>query len=1124
MKKAITNNRKFVDFLCKRIENVKFILIWSMVLVSIPIWADTPTISITQKLDHRNSTMVDVFKLIEEETGYVFFYPEEIQSELNKKVTPVKTTGSIEEILNPLFEKSSLTYQINGTQVVVKRKSIVTSAASSMQQQKRKITGSVVDASKEPLIGVSIAVKGTTQGTVTDVDGNFAIDNLSDDAVLVISYVGYVTQEVALKNQKHIAVTLKEDTQVLDDVVIIGYGSSSTRKVNNAVTKVATETIKNMSVSNMASALSGLGRGLIVKQSGGGPGWDIPTISIRGGGEPLYVIDGIISTKNDFARLSSNDVEDITLLKDAGATAVYGSRAADGVVLVTTKNPRESKISYSNNFSWATPTVNPDRMDSYEYVTFCNRIADATGVARPYSDEVVAKYLSGTDPNYTSTIYWDEVFKNYAPSQRHNLTLQGVEKTIKYVLSLNYQTNKSKYKVSDAHYQDVYSVLGKIGKQYEEIGVKIDAKLAGTIRDYKSTSFDYWTIFGHTGKKLPILNPFNSKGHYKQIDGIYNPFYLTDPANGYQRIKDNVFTGTFTATWDLPWVKGLQIGFTGNYDINFTHNKNFKSLQPFYDDNDQPIYQEKPSLSESKNNYNTWTIQAYANYKKKIDEHSLEASLYYEAYEYKSWYLSASRKDYTSDVIDQLFFGPQAGLTNSGSADESARLGYIGRLSYDYNDKYMISGSFRYDASERFRPEDRWGFFPSVSLGWRISKEPFAESLFEKLKISNLKLRFSYGQTGNDSISRFAYLSTYSVTDKRYYMGNEWVSGIYSNGLPAGDISWYKQVSYNAGIDLDLFDSRLKLAGDGFYYRTTGFLGSPQVDYTVPLGFSLPQINSGAKRRGGYELSADWKDKIGNDFEYTIGANFTHFGETWENNPSESETTTMNPYLRTNHTDAYYFTHGYKSNGYYSSMDDVLGSPRLNGEVEMLPGDLKYIDANGDGKIDSDDYRKIGKWTFPTSYLGFNLGLSYKGFYMSALFQGAFNFSMMSYENFRFERGAAGQTINKFTDVWTPENTDARFPRTNLNSGRSINNQTTDFWLLRGDYVRLKNLEIGYDLKRSVLKNVRFIKGFNVFFNSTNLFTIAPDLMGLVDPESTNFSTDSYPVDKTYSFGVNIDF
>lgn len=1129
MKKNDHNSRRMLDHLSKRVETVKFMLVLLGCLAGFPICAENTTISIMQQLEHRETTIIDIFKLIETETDYVFLYSEEIRSELGKRVIPSKTSGSIEEILNPLFASTPLTYQVNDKQVVVKRKSIPAPSFPGTQQQKRIITGIVVDTFKEPLIGVSVAVKGTKKGAVTDAEGHFEIENLPENAILVISYVGYITQEIPLKEMKHIAITLREDTQMLDDVVIIGYGASSARKVNNAVTKVSTETIKNMSVSNMASALSGLGRGLIIKQTGGGPGWDIPTVSIRGGGEPLYVIDGIISTKNDFARLSSSDVEDITLLKDAGATAVYGSRAADGVVLVTTKNPKGNKISYSNNFSWATPTVNPGRMNSYEYVSFCNKIADATGVARPYTDDAVANYLSGTDPNYGSTIYWDEVFKSYAPSQRHNLTLQGVEETVKYVLSLNYQTAKSKYRVSDAHYQDIYSVLGKIGKHYKEIGIKIDAKLAATIRDYKSTPFDYGTIFGHTNKKLPILNPFNSQGHYKQIDGIYNPFYLVDPANGYQRIKDNVFTGTVTASWDLPWIEGLQVGLTGNYGINFSHNKNFKSLQPFYDDNDQPIYQEKPSLSESKNNYNNWTIQTYINYKKKIDEHNLEAALYYEAYEYKSWDLSASRKDYTSDVIDQLFFGPQAGLTNSGSANESARLAYIGRLAYDYNDKYLISGSFRYDASERFRPEDRWGLFPSVSLGWRISKESFTESLFEKLKISNLKLRFSYGQTGNDAISRFAYLSTYSVTDKRYYMGNEWVSGIYSNGLPAGDISWYKQISYNAGIDLDLFDSRLKLVGDGFYYRTSGFLGSPKVDYTVPLGFSLPQINSGAQRRGGYELSADWKDKIGTDFEYMVGANFTHFGQLWENNPSESLTTTMNPYLRTNHVDAYYYTHGYKTDGYYTSMEDVLGNPRLNGQVEMLPGDLKYIDTNGDGKIDSDDKRKIGKWTFPTSYLGFNMGIAYKGFYVSALFQGAFNFSMISQENFRFERGAAGQTVSELTDVWTPENTNARFPRTNLNSGRSLNfNQgdgsVADFWLRRGDYVRLKNLEIGYDLKKSVLKNVNFIKGFNVFFNGTNLFTIAPDLMGLVDPESSNFYMDSYPIDKTYSFGVNIDF
>ena len=1082
-------------------------------------------------INKTNSSIINILKELEEKSEFTFFFNDNQVNALKKTSINAKN-ASLEEILDEILKNTGYEYRIIDRQVLIKASnpdSETTQLFTSLQQIKKLITGIVVDEIGESIVGVNVVEKGTTNGVVTNVEGKFSI-SATEGSILRISFIGYLEQEVEIKDQNNLRIILREDLQRIDEVIVIGYGSSSTRKINTAASKIETETIKNMAVSNMASALSGLGRGLILKHTSGGPGWDIPDISIRGGGDPLYVIDGIISTKNDFARLSTNDVEDVTLLKDAGASAVYGSRAANGVILITTKNPNSNKISYSNNFSWGAPTVNPDHMDSYEYVSFCNRIANAYGVPQPYSDDVVEKYRLGNDPDYTSTIYYDEVFKKYSSTQRHNLTLQGKEESINYVLSLNYQTAKSKYLISDSHYQDVYSVMGKIGKEYKKLGIKINAKLGATIRDYKTTPFSYYYIFIHANTKLPILNPFNSQGNYKQIDGIYNPYYMVDPANGYERLKDNVFTNTVSATWDLPWVKGLQFGITGNYGISFFHNKSFTSLQPFYDDNDLPIYQEKPSLSESKNNWNNWTIQAHVNYKKQIDKHSFDAALYYEAYEYKQWNLSASRKDYTSDVIDQLFFGAQAGLTNSGSADESARLSYIGRGSYDYNDKYFVSGSFRYDASERFRPEDRWGFFPSFSLGWRISKEPFTEALFEKFRISNLKLRFSYGQVGNDNIARFAYLSTYNVADKRYYLGNEWVSGIYSNGLPAGDISWYKQENYNGGIDIDFFNNRLKFVADAFYYRTSGFLRSPQVDYTVPLGFSLPQINSGSQRRGGFELAADWKEKTTSGIEYSFGANFTYFEQLWEDNPGESMTTTMNPYSRTNHQNSNYYTIGYQSEGYYTSMDEILNHPRLNGQVEMLPGDLKFIDANGDGKIDSYDKRRIGKSTFPNTYFGVNMSFAYKGFYVNALFQGAFNYSMTMDQIYRFERGASSQTLKKMTDIWTPDNTDARFPRANLNSGRGINyNQGdgsfADFWLVRGDYVRLRNVEIGYDLKRSLMKRVTFVEGINIFFNGTNLFTIAPQLMGLADPENLSaINASTYPIEKTFSLGVNIDF
>lgn len=991
-----------------------------------------------------------------------------------------------------------------------------------MKAQSVKITGTVVDRYGEPLPGVTVLILNSGTGTITDVQGDFSLTDIPDDAVLQFSFVGMRTVEVDVSGRSIINVTLEEETIGLEEIVAIGYGSQSLRKVVTSISNVDATKIKNSSYTNMGSALSGLSPGVILQQSGGGPGWDLPSISIRGGGEPLYVIDGIISSKNEFVRMNPVDIQNISILKDAGATAIYGSRAANGVILVSTRESTGSKISYSNNFSWGTFANNPEMLNAYEYVNFFNKAAEVAGGSL-YPEDEVQKWREGSEPGYKSTKYWEEVLKKYSFNQRHNLTLQGRELNTNYLISLSAQDQGSHYFFDNTHYQNVYSILSKVGKYYEEINLHFDAKITGTFRDHKTMPWDYYYMIMHAHTKLPTLQPFNSFGNYMQIDGIFNPFYMQDPANGYHLSKDRNMSFVGSLKWDVPFVQNLNVMITGNYEHGFYHNKRFTSLQPFYTEDDQPIYQEKPSLEESKNNYRNYTMQGSLNYKNTFDKHSVDASLIYEEYEYVIWNLAASRRDFMSENLDNLSFGSQVGLSNSGTMDESARMGYIGRIMYDFNDKYFITGSFRYDASERFRKEDRWGFFPSIGLGWRISKEKGILELLSKVMINNLKFRLSYGEVGNDNIARFAYLSTYGVIDKRYFLGNEWLNGIYDNGLPAGEISWYTQTNYNGGVDISLLDDRLNATFDVFFYRTHGYLASPAADYIVPLGTSLPQINKGSQRRGGYEFDINWNDKF-SDFNYNIGVNFTHYESFWEENPGEDIATLKNPYVRSTYQ-SNYFTHGYISNGYYLSMEDVINSPRLHGQVDLLPGDLKYFDANGDGKIDSDDRRKIGQGTFPKYNMGLNLSGNFKGFNLGIIVQGATDFDIEMLQMYKFERGASSVTRKELTDIWTPDNPNARWPRANLTNGRLANYQTTDYWILDASYVRLKNLEIGYDFKQLAFSRTNILQSLYVYFNATNLITFAPGLNNLYDPEdgsTGNFG--NYPVQKTFSFGVNIEF
>ena len=1089
-----------------------FIVLITFLHVSANVYSQQTDITISRD----NGTVRELLRDIEDQSGFFFLYKnEEIDTDRRVNINPEDYT--IENILTRMFKDTGVKYEIHNRQIVL------SNGEEKTVLQKRTIRGTVKDKTGGVLPGVSVVVQGTTEGTITDFDGKFELGNVSNETTLVFSFVGMKTMEIVVGNQSVLSIVLEEDEIGLEEIIAIGYGSKSKRKVLNSISKVDVEKLENASYSNMGQALAGVSPGVILKQSGGGPGNDVPSISIRGGGDPLYVIDGVTSTKNDYANLSPNDIQDISILKDAGASAIYGARAANGVVLVTTKKAEGNSISYSNLFSTSTPALKPDFLSSYDYASFNNEIAGMYGISNPWTDDELQKFKDGTDPDYPNTNWWNTVLKP-APSQRHNLSMSGKEKTIDYLFSLSYQKQGSGYKSSDAHSLKKYNILSKVGKSYDELGLKLDLTIRSTFTDYEDVPFSYWFIFGHVNNTLPYRKPYDEQGRYLAINSTNNPAYETDPANGYNNSWTRYFNGITNVTWDVPWVKGVQLGVMTNYNLNFYKSKQWRTLQPVYSNAGDKNDQEAPKLTESRTAARNYTFQSFVKYKRSFGDHNLDGSFYYEEVEGYYSNLSASRRDYVSGAIDYLFAGPQDGLTNTGSGDEYARRGYIGRLGYDYKDKYLLSASFRYDGSERFRKEDRWGFFPSIGLGWRMSDENFFRNLVPESVINNMKLRLSYGETGNESVARFAFLSTFQPVEKRYYWGGSWIGGFRDNGLPAGDITWYKQKSYNLGVETDFLNNRLKTAFDAFYYRTTGFLASPEDIYTTPLGTGLPKINYGARRRGGYELNLEWKDKIKGELEYSLGFNLTYYEKFWELKPNESESSLKNPRTRETY-DSNSTGTGYRSLGYYSSNQDVMNNPRRAGSVDLLPGDLKYKDLNGDGRINGDDVERIGKGGTPDYYYGVNLGASYRGFYMSAVIQGASNFDMWLNGRYSYDDGGADLlTVKPQTDVWTPNNTNARFPRINPTGKRSNNvDPTSDAWLLTLSYVRLKNIELGYNLKIKQLQRLG-VKDFRVFVSGTNLLTYAPKVDGLFDPEASDGYGYGYPVEKVMSIGLNVKF
>ena len=556
---------------------------------------------------------------------------------------------------------------------------------------------------------------------------------------------------------------------------------------------------------------------------------------------------------------------------------------------------------------------------------------------------------------------------------------------------------------------------------------------------------------------------------------------------------------------------------------------------------DGSLYQSsvKPSMDVKSGYSRIFDMEFKAAYLKTFGKHTLDATFVYTQRKGFSEFVSAGRKNYISTSMDQLFAGSVDGLTNDGSAAESASMGYVGRLKYDYLSKYIIEFSGRYDGNDNFHPDKRWGFFPAVSAVWMISDENFMQKLNDKNILNSLKLRASYGETGiSDGVTRFGYMALYNQgAMKEYYNAGNILNVTFSEGNLVNPLAltWYTRKSFNVGFDFASLNNRLEGSLDYFYYKTSGYLMSPNNIYATTLGKPLPEITSGSKhRRAGFELNLRYKEKRGNWY-YEIGGNISYYNQLWEQLDSEDLATLKNPYTRQTHEKDYFYSM-YLSDGLFQNKEQILNSPRPLPSTETSMGDIKYIDANGDGKIDSNDMRRVGQPSMPHLNYGFDFRVEYKGWSLSALFQGTGDRYIAMGQ--QMQRGDYASVITKFqADYWTPENTDARFPRvTKAGYPNGENNAlVTDFFNMNAKYFRLKNLQISYNLKRDLLKNCNFIQGCRITLSGTNLFTVS-DVLDFTDPEAKMIEPDkieknlrsisgaSYPVFRTYSLGLNVEF
>ncbi|WP_084153064.1 SusC/RagA family TonB-linked outer membrane protein [Pedobacter jeongneungensis] len=1000
-------------------------------------------------------------------------------------------------------------------------------SALAFSQDKTIVKGTVRNAEQQPLAGVNVGVIGQNVATTTNKDGQFSIQIPKPaGAKLRFSLVGYTTIEIAANSEQGFNITLKEDEKnALNDVVVVGFGTTSIRKNTTSVSTLNTESIKNVPVGDMGSALQGRIAGVIVQQGSAEPGQNGASISIRGNGEPLYIIDGFVSNRQRFLTLNKAEIKSLTVLKDAASTAVYGMNAGNGVVVITTKQGEAGQLSfdYQNNFAFNTPSYPVKRMNAFEYATALNNLYQALGQGiNAFKTPAEMTEISNNLSNYTN---WEnELLRNYAPQKEHTISVNGGTDRLKFFGSLNTLGQEGIMKFNSLDYNR-YNYRSNVSSYFDKIGLTVELNINGSILDEKYPPASAATIYSRLRDRNPFEKPFTADGNISnQFD---NPaLQLKSP--GYIKLRTVYNQVAGALNWAVPKVKGLTFGFNGNYNLTTQDRVDWIQTATYYDDQGNATKEDPANIGISRSSYMTsqYDFNFRADYKTSfLNKHNVEATLVHTRQHYYTNSLTAASRGFNTTEIKQIQKGDATLITASNTEGEQAWMGYVGRLHYDYDRKYMVEFAGRYDGSDNFPDGKRWGFFPSVSGGWAISEEKFFEGIKSKKVLNYLKLRASYGQIGVNDLDHYlySYLPTYDYNSNAYVVDGKLQNSVTPGPTPSVNITWYDRTKYDAGIDFFMFGSKLEGTVDYFFETTKGFLSPDVFRYTDPIGYALPLVVSKAEDRiEGLDGSLKYNTKIGR-VNFNAGFNFTYY-RSIAFKTNEDSITLANPRLRSQGNEKFYVGTGYIGAKFYTNPQDILNSPKRITSRDLRPGDLQYQDVNGDGKIDGQDQARYGHNTSPTFVFGIDLGASYKGFAVAATIQGT-GARQTYFSNVAM--GSEGERRLDFAfqnDNWTPNNPNATMPRAGNASLNDNNNYaSSDFWARNSNYIRLKSATISYDFKYSILDKQNWLRNLVVFASGVNLFAVGPSVK-YGDPEANNFDGYSYPMMRTYSAGLQLGF
>ncbi len=998
--------------------------------------------------------------------------------------------------------------------------------------QNHKVTGVVSATSGESVIGAGVLIDGTSTGVTTDVDGRYTID-VPDNAVLVFSSIGYKTLKVKVDGRAKVDVTLENDNQLLEEAVAVGYGNQSKLTLTGSVTQTTgTELVKNSSV-NLSQGLAGRLSGVIVNNRSGEPGADDATMFIRGrstlgNNSPLIIIDGVPGRGDEFSRLTGEEIESINVLKDASG-AIYGARSANGVILVTTKRGKlgeAPKVTFTYDLGLQQPTRMVKMADAVLYTTGYNAELAITGAAPIYNETQINHYINQDDPIlYPNTDWMDAIVKPLSAQHKYGVSINGGGERVAYFVQFNGQYQDGIYHKSATNYNQ-YNLRSNIDINVtKSLKLGIDVNARQQHKNYSAFPSDSYGIFYVAQRAKPTGAPYFPDG---RIKGGANAAVYVQDLTGYDRTTINTINTTFTADWDLSFItKGLSVQGKMAYDVVNRFNKNWKKNWNYWSyDEITETYEEKtnshfasPNLYESQTNYSTVTLNANINYDRDFNGHHVTALAGFEQSSYRYDNFNASITQFDSDILDEFFAGSadKNYYKIGGSAKETARRSFFGRLGYDYKSKYMIQGIIRFDGSENFPKENRWGIFPGVSAGWRLSEEPWIKDNAPAL--TNLKIRASYGEQGNDQIAAFQYMTTYGYSSSSVYrmeIDGSKVNAIIPGAIPNENVTWEVARTYNIGIDGNIHNGLFGWELEAFHTRRSNILctRNASIPYYTGLVGSLPDENIGIVSNKGIELQLSHQNRVANgDLIYQVTGNFMYVKNTIEfmdETPWGEGREYMN---QTGHPMG--STLIYQVKGINKTQADLENNPQMKGATL---GDFIFEDLDGDGQITTFDRKRCDLTAVPQIVFGLNFTAQYKGFDFSMLLQGQgraryYYAPLMDPQSGNVEYYAA-------KNAWTLDNPDSNYPRL----GSTVSNggvNRSSFYYRNAAFLRLKNLEIGYTIPQKAFGKVP-VKGLRVYLAGYNLLTLS----GLkeIDPETSDEGFQNYPQMRIFNAGVKLTF